>query len=187
MRDSCHECLLKYDNQNILLVGEESCAGKKNTPYICSDGFYQLAVLLMDEYGLLEADSSTEALILFQEIYKRKCLKLVQNEIFQTNHSEFWLNRLLFSTQYLLCSIVFDLYSVLFRYVFQIEVFKRKMFSNNSWQQKDWMCFISMFLRGIFLFTEAIFQISDMCGLCTSRCIIIIVVCGQDKPIKKIT
>ena len=34
---------------------------------------------------------------------------------------------------------------------------------------------------------EAIFQISDNIGLCTSWCIIIIVVSGQDNPMKKIT
>ena len=34
---------------------------------------------------------------------------------------------------------------------------------------------------------EAIFQISDNIGLCTSWCIIIIVVSGQDKSMKKIT
>ena len=34
------------------LVGEESCIDNKNTPYICSAAFYDLAVLLMDEYGV---------------------------------------------------------------------------------------------------------------------------------------
>ena len=34
---------------------------------------------------------------------------------------------------------------------------------------------------------EAIFQISDNIGLCTSWCIIIIVFSGQDKSMKKIT
>ena len=55
VRDCSSEYLLKYDNQNIFLVGEESCPDKKNTPYICSYAFYELAVLLMDEYGLPEA------------------------------------------------------------------------------------------------------------------------------------
>ena len=48
----------------------ESCTDKKYTHFICSDAFYELAVLLMDEYGLPEAGSPTEALLLFQEIYK---------------------------------------------------------------------------------------------------------------------
>ena len=44
---------------------------KKNTPYNCPDAFYGLAVLLMDGYALPEAKASpTEALLLFQEIYK---------------------------------------------------------------------------------------------------------------------
>ena len=58
VRDSSSEDLLKYDNQDILSVGEESCADKKDTPYICSDAFYEHAVSLMDEYGLPEAGSS---------------------------------------------------------------------------------------------------------------------------------
>ena len=60
--------LLKYDNQNILLVAEESCTNKKNTVYICSNAFHELAALLMDEYSLPEAGSPTEAL----SIYFRK-------------------------------------------------------------------------------------------------------------------
>ena len=70
VRDSSSEYVLKYDSLDILLVGEKSCTDKKNTFYICSDAFYELAVLLIDEYGLPEAGSSTEVLLLFQEIYK---------------------------------------------------------------------------------------------------------------------
>ena len=44
VRDSSSEYLLKYDNQDVLLVGEESCTDKKNTPYICSDAFNELGV-----------------------------------------------------------------------------------------------------------------------------------------------
>ena len=65
VRDSSSEYLPKYDSLDILLVGEESCTDKKNTSYICSDGFYELAVLLIDEYRLPEAGSSSEALLLF--------------------------------------------------------------------------------------------------------------------------
>ena len=71
VRYSSSECLLKFDNQDVLLVGGKSCTDKKNTPYNCPDAFYELAVLLMDGYGLPEAKTSpTEALRLFQEIYK---------------------------------------------------------------------------------------------------------------------
>ena len=44
VRDSFNEYLLKYDNQDIRLVGEECCTAKKNTPYICSDAFNELGV-----------------------------------------------------------------------------------------------------------------------------------------------
>ena len=44
VRDSSKEYLLKYDNQDILLVGEESCTDKKNTRYVCSDVFNELGV-----------------------------------------------------------------------------------------------------------------------------------------------
>ena len=42
--DISSEYLLKDDNQDILLVREESCSDENNTPYICSDGFYELVV-----------------------------------------------------------------------------------------------------------------------------------------------
>ena len=71
VRDNSSEYLLKYDNQDILLIGEESCSDEKNKPYICSDAFYEHGIYeLMDQYGLPEANSPTEALLLFQEIYK---------------------------------------------------------------------------------------------------------------------
>ena len=70
VRDSSTEYLLKYDNQEILLVGEESCTDKKNTLCFCCDAFYKLAVSLMDEYRLSEAGSRTEALLLFLEMCK---------------------------------------------------------------------------------------------------------------------
>ena len=71
VRYSSSECLLKFDSQDILLVGGKSCTDKKNTPYNCPDAFYGLAVLLIDGYALPEAKASpTEALLLFQEIYK---------------------------------------------------------------------------------------------------------------------
>ena len=44
VRDSSSDYLLKYDNQDLLLVGRESCTDKNNTPYICSDGFNALVV-----------------------------------------------------------------------------------------------------------------------------------------------
>ena len=44
VRDSSTEYLLKYSNQDILLVGEDSCIDKKNTIYICSDVFNKLGV-----------------------------------------------------------------------------------------------------------------------------------------------
>ena len=81
---------------------------------------------------------------------------------------------------------MFDLYSVLFRYV-KLKFLKEKCFQTIVDNRKTGCVLSRCFLEVFFLFTEAIFQISDMCGLCTSRCIIIIAVCGQDKPIKKIT
>ena len=44
VRDSSSDYLLKYDNQDILLVGRESCIDKNNTSYICSDRFNELVV-----------------------------------------------------------------------------------------------------------------------------------------------
>ena len=47
VRDSYIDYFLKYNNQNILLVGEESCWDENNTVYIRSDAFYEPYVLLM--------------------------------------------------------------------------------------------------------------------------------------------
>ena len=44
VRDSSIEYLLKYENQDIFLVGEESCTDKNNTSYIYSDAFNELGV-----------------------------------------------------------------------------------------------------------------------------------------------
>ena len=44
VRDSSSEYLLKYDNQDILLVGEENFTDKKNTRYVCSDVFNELGM-----------------------------------------------------------------------------------------------------------------------------------------------
>ena len=41
-----------------------------------------------------------------------------------------------------------------------------------------------MFFRGLFYGMKLIFQNCENIGLCTSRCIIIIVVNGQDKSMK---
>ena len=44
VRDSSSEYLLKYDNQDILLVGEENFTDKKNTRCVCSDVFNELGM-----------------------------------------------------------------------------------------------------------------------------------------------
>ena len=89
LRENYSEYLFKYDNRDILLVGEESCTDKKDTFYICSDAFYELAVLNMYEYGQPEVGSPTEALLFSRNLQTgRRCLTLVQNENFEKNHSD---------------------------------------------------------------------------------------------------
>lgn len=61
---------LQNRQSNNLLVGEESSSDEKNTLYICSGWLYELAVSLMTEYSLSVTNSTTKALVLFQEINK---------------------------------------------------------------------------------------------------------------------
>ena len=71
---------------------------------------------------------------------------------------------------------------------FKLTFLKTKCFQKIVENRKTrCLSFNSMFLRGLFSGLKLIFQISDNIGLCTSWCIIIIVVSAQDKSMKKIT
>ena len=68
----------------ILSVGEESCTDKENTPYICSDVLCTYCVVNGWIYPTIYYK-------LVEQIVETGCryLTLVQNENFETNHSEF--------------------------------------------------------------------------------------------------
>ena len=71
---------------------------------------------------------------------------------------------------------------------FKLTILKTKCFQKIvDYRKTKCLSFSSVFLRGLFYRLKLIFQISDNIGLCTSRCIIIIAVSGQDKSMKKIT
>ena len=71
---------------------------------------------------------------------------------------------------------------------FKLTILKTKCFQKIVENRKTkCLSFSSVFLRGLFYRLKLTFQISDKIGLCTSRCIIIIAVSGQDKSMKKIT
>ena len=71
---------------------------------------------------------------------------------------------------------------------FKLTILKTKCFQKIVENRKTkCLSFSSVFLRGLFYRLKLTFQISDNIGLCTSRCIIIIAVSGQDKSMKKIT
>ena len=71
---------------------------------------------------------------------------------------------------------------------FKLTILKTKCFQKIVENRKTkYLSFSSVFLRGLFYRLKLTFQISDNIGLCTSRCIIIIAVSGQDKSMKKIT
>ena len=71
---------------------------------------------------------------------------------------------------------------------FKLTFLKTKCFQKIVENRKTrYPSFSSMFLRGLFYGLKLIFQTSDNIGLCTSWCIIIIVVNDQNKSMKKIT
>ena len=63
--ESFSEYLLEFNHNDLRLVKEECCTDKRNTFWVCSNEFFELAAIVMEENGLSEANSSEEALLLF--------------------------------------------------------------------------------------------------------------------------
>ena len=68
--ESYSEYLLEFNHDDLRLVKEECCTGERNTFWNCSNEFFELAAIVMEENGLFEANSLEEALLLFQELYE---------------------------------------------------------------------------------------------------------------------
>ena len=66
--ESSSEYLLEFNLDDLRLVKEECCSDERNTFWVCSNEFFELAAIVMEENGLLEANSPEEALLLFQEL-----------------------------------------------------------------------------------------------------------------------
>ena len=75
---SFSEYILRFDNQDVFLVGEESCSNKKNR--LCFFYAFFEMVLLIDEYDLPEANSQTFHFISRNLETGFRCLKPVRNE-----------------------------------------------------------------------------------------------------------
>ena len=63
--ESSSEYLLEFNHNDLRLVKEECCTDKRNTFWVSSNEFFELAAIVMEENGLSEANSSEEALLLF--------------------------------------------------------------------------------------------------------------------------
>ena len=84
-------------------------------------------------------------------------VSIADSQRFRQNHSDnlsgyqsFQLGKL--STQYLFCNFVFDLYSALFRHVFQINIFitnffKKKMLGNRKTRCSLARCFSELYFK----------------------------------------
>ena len=68
--ESSSEYLLEFNHDDLRLVKEECCTDERNTFWVCSNEFFELAAIVMEENGLFEANSPEEALLLFQELYQ---------------------------------------------------------------------------------------------------------------------
>ena len=68
--ESSREYLLEFNHDDMRLVKEEHCSDERNTFWVCSNEFFELAAIVMEENGLFEANSPEEALLLFPELYQ---------------------------------------------------------------------------------------------------------------------
>ena len=68
--ESSSEYFLEFNHDDLRLVKEECCTDERNTFWVCSNEFFELAAIVMEENGLFEANSPEEALLLFQELYQ---------------------------------------------------------------------------------------------------------------------
>ena len=69
LHENTDEYLLHFDQDDLALVKNECCTVERNTFWVCSDEFFELAAILMEENGLFEANTPEEALLLFQELH----------------------------------------------------------------------------------------------------------------------
>ena len=68
--ESSSEYLLEFNHDDLHLVKEECCTDERNTFWVCSNEFFELAAIAMEENGLFKVNSPEEALLLFQELYQ---------------------------------------------------------------------------------------------------------------------
>ena len=68
--ESSSEYLLEFNHDDLRLVKEDCCSDERNIFWVCSNEFFELAAIVMEENDLLEANSPEEALLLFPELYQ---------------------------------------------------------------------------------------------------------------------
>ena len=70
LRKILSEYLHEFNYDDFRLVKEECCADDRNTYWVCSNRFFELAFILTKENSLFEACSPEEGLLLLQELYQ---------------------------------------------------------------------------------------------------------------------
>ena len=73
VEESSSEYLFEFNHDDWRLLKEKCCTDERNTFWVCSNEFFELAAIVMEENGLFEANSLEEALLLFQELYQLIC------------------------------------------------------------------------------------------------------------------
>ena len=83
IKENSSEYLHEFNYDDFGLVNEECCADERNTYCVCSNKFYELALILTKKNGLFEADSPEKVWLLLQKFYP-----LIWKiwDIFFTNH-----------------------------------------------------------------------------------------------------
>ena len=73
VEESSSEYVFEFNHDGSRLLKEECCTDERNTFWICSNEFFELAAIVMEENGLFEASSSEEALLLFRNFINLFC------------------------------------------------------------------------------------------------------------------
>ena len=70
IEENSSEYLDEFNYDDFRLVKEKCCADERNTHWVCSNEFFELASILTLENVLFEANSPEETLLLLQKLYQ---------------------------------------------------------------------------------------------------------------------
>ena len=69
-KENSSEYLYEFNYGDFRIVKKECCEDERNTYWVCSNEFFELASILTEENDLFEPNSPEESLLLLQELYQ---------------------------------------------------------------------------------------------------------------------